>query len=255
MSTGVIYVATGQQYIQEALISAYSLKEKMPNLKTTIFSDEALTDKCFDNCVVIESTGNGYLDKIVGMLKSPYTDTLFLDSDTYICDDFSELFTLLDKYDIGAIHAEHRAGKNQLGDSYSYQDLQDEDGKFIFPMYNAGVILYRQSPQVSQFFNEWFSLADRQMKEKGLYFTDQPAFQALLHQSNLREVILTPEYNCRFIFPVCISGIVKILHGRHPDLPALAKEINSHTTTRLFHPRWGLIPNSRLKALQQIALS
>jgi hypothetical protein len=53
MSTGVIYVATGQQYIQEALISAYSLKEKMPNLKTTIFSDEALTDKCFDNCVVI----------------------------------------------------------------------------------------------------------------------------------------------------------------------------------------------------------
>jgi Nucleotide-diphospho-sugar transferase len=255
MSTGVIYVATGKPYIQEASISADSLKKKMPNLNTTIFSDEALTDKCFDNCVVIESTGNGYLDKIVGMLKSPYTDTLFLDSDTFICDDFSELFTLLDKYDIGAIHAEHRAGKNQLGDSYSYQDLQDEDGKFIFPIYNTGVILYRQSPQVSQFFNEWISLADRQMKEKGLYFGDQPAFHALLHKSNLREVILTPEYNCRFIFPVCVSGIVKILHGRHPDLPALAKEINSHTTTRLFHPRWGLIPNSRLKALQQIALS
>ena len=82
------------------------------------------------------------------------------------------------------------------------------------------------------------------MQKKGKAYEDQPAFQEILHQSNLKEVVLTPEYNCRFIFPVCVSGTVKILHGRHPNLPSIAKEINSDISTRLFHPKWGLITSS-----------
>jgi len=252
MSVGVIYVATGSKYVNEALNSASSLKEKMPKLDITIFSDENVKAKCINECVIIKSSNNGYLDKIVGMSKSPYESTLFLDSDTYICDDFSELFTLLKKYDIGAAEAELRAGSNLLGETYNYQEIKDIDGRFIFPMYNSGVILYKKSPQVSQFFSDWLTLADKQMQEKRITYGDQPAFQITLHKSNLREVVLTPEYNCRFIFPVCVSGIVKILHGRHSDIVTVAKEINSDINTRIFHPRWGLISDKKLQLITKV---
>ena len=119
-------------------------------------------------------------------------------------------------------------------------------------MYNSGVIIYKKSPQLDQFFSDWLTLAEKQMQEKGIVYGDQPAFQITLHNSNLREVVLTPEYNCRFIFPVCISGIVKILHGRHPDILTVAKEINSDISTRLFHPRWGLISDKKLQLIKNV---
>lgn len=252
MSVGVIYVATGSNYIDEACRSATSLKEKMPNMHTTIFSDQSIIADCFDNCVLIESSKNGYVDKIIGMTKSPYEYTLFLDSDTYVCDNFEELFTLLEKYDIGASEAELRSGKNLLGESYNYQDIKDLNGKFIFPIYNSGVILYRKSQNIDNFFSDWLNLASEQMQEKGVAYGDQPAFQITLHNSSLREVVLTPEYNCRFIFPVCVSGMVKILHGRHHNIKIVAQEINSEINTRLFHPKWGLIPDSDFDFLGKV---
>ena len=153
MSTGVVYVATGNKYINEACFSASTLKNYMPSIHTTLFTtDKKYTHPVFDEVVVIQSSHNGYLDKIIGISKSPYEYTLFLDTDTYICSNFSELFTLLEKYDIGAVHAELRAGKNELGESYNYQDLRDNNGNFLYPMYNSGVILYKKSNKVDNFF-------------------------------------------------------------------------------------------------------
>ncbi len=252
MSQGVVYVASGERFIEEASHSASSLKDKMPNIHITLFSSEKLTNKVFDEVVLIKGDQNVRLDKIIYMSKSPYKETLFLDTDTYIGDDVSELFTLLKKYDIAVAEAELRAGQNRLGEIYNYQELKDADGKFIFPIYNSGVILFRKSPQVSQFFIDWLDLAQKQMQEKGPSFGDQPSFQITLHKSNLREVVLTPEYNCRFVFPVCVSGKVKILHGRHPDIRKVEQEINSDINTRLYHPKWGLIPSRKSELLKAV---
>jgi hypothetical protein len=252
MSTGVVYVASGERFIDEACQSASSLKDKMPNIYTTIFSSQSIQCNFFDEVVLIKSSQNKKLDKIIYMSKSPYDKSVFLDTDTCVADDFSELFTLLEKYDIGAAEAELRAGTNGLGQTYNYQEIKDIDGRFVFPMYNSGVIVYRKSPQVSQFFSDWLTLADKQMQEKGIGYGDQPSFQITLYKSNLREVVLTPEYNCRFISPVCVSGIVKILHGRHSDLLTVAKEINSDISTRLFHPRWGLISDKKMQLITKV---
>lgn len=254
MSLGVVYVAIGKKFIDEACYSATSLKERMPNLDITIFSNENVQHGCFDKCLIIESSQNGYIDKIVGMSQTPYDYTLFIDSDTYICSDFSEIFTLLDKYDIGAALAELRAGKNQLGEIYSYQELVDEQSRFIYPIYNSGVIVYKKSFAISHFFSKWLNLAKQQMQEKGMSYGDQPSFQLALHQSDLRQVVLPHEYNCRFIFPVCISGTVKILHGRTSNFPELAKAINVEISTRVFHPKYGLVTPSALQMLKKIIL-
>ncbi|NMG05953.1 glycosyltransferase [Brasilonema sp. UFV-L1] len=252
MSVGIVYVANGERYVDEACQSASSLKDKMPHIHITIFSTKSVQNQCFDELVLVKDSQNPKLDKILYMSKSPYDYTLFLDTDTYVCDDFSELFTLLKKYDIGAVEAELRAGRNQLGEFYNYQELKDVDGQFIFPMYNSGVVLYRKSLQVSKFFSDWLTSFQEQMQEKGMTYGDQPSFQMTLHKSNLREVVLTPEYNCRFISPVCVSGTVKILHGRHPDIRMVAKEINSDISTRLFHPRWGLISDKKLQLITKV---
>lgn len=245
LSKGVVYVATGKQYIDEASISASSLKQKMPDLHVTLFSDEKVQASCFDECVVITSSGNGILDKNIGMSKSPYEHTLFLDTDTYICDDFSELFTLLEKYDIGAMLNETRTyAMPEINLSWDYQKIKDDRGSWIYPMYNAGVILFKKSSKTAKFFSNWFVSSKQWIEEKGRT-NDQTTFQELLHQSDLNKVMLPPEYNCRFVFPVGVCGTVKILHGRSRNFPALAQEINSELGPRLFHPKWGLIPDSK----------
>ena len=63
---------------------------------------------------------------------------------------------------------------------------------------------------------------------------DQPAFREALYYSKLRVATLTPEYNCRFIMPGYVDKEVKILHGKHTDLPEIAKKINSYKKKRIF---------------------
>ncbi|NEP11870.1 MAG: hypothetical protein F6K14_17000 [Symploca sp. SIO2C1] len=250
VSKGVVYVATGKQYIDEASISASSLKQKMPDLHVTLFSDQKVQASYFDECVVIKSYGHGILDKNIGMSQSPYDYTVFLDTDTYICEDFSELFTLLEKYDIGAILNETRT-YTFAGDSWDYQKIKDTHQNWIYPMYNTGVILFKKTPETTQFFSDWL-VSTKQWAEKHGKTSDQTTFQNLLYQSDLKKVTLPPEYNCRFVFPVGVCGTVKLLHGRHPNFPELAQEINSELGPRLFMPRWGLIPDTKSKFVKKL---
>jgi hypothetical protein len=251
MSTGVIYVATGkQQYINEACISASSLKKQIPHLPVTLFSDQPVTASCFDECRIFESSGSGILDKALGMQQSPYDYTLFLDTDTYICGDFSELFTLLEKYDVGAALNEHRTGRFEHI-MWDYQHMTNDQGRLVYPIYNGGVILYKKSPATARFLTDWFDLTQRRWMD-GKILEDQTSLQYSLYESDLKTVVLPPEYNCRFIYPVGICGTVKILHGRHKNLAAIAEEMNREIDPRIFHPRWGLVPTSGTSIVKKI---
>ena len=42
-----------------------------------------------------------------------------------------------------------------------------------------------------------------------------------LYHSNLRFAVVPEEYHCRFIYPFKVSGKVKVLHGRHPDMASV----------------------------------
>jgi len=221
----------------------------MPEMHITIFSDQRINATCFDKFIILQSSHNGYLDKIMAMQQSPYERTLFLDTDTYICSNFSELFGLLDKYDIGIMLAEHRTGEHN-GISWDYQTCQ-VDGSWVYPLVNSGVILYKKSSKITQLFDDWFLLAKQEMCEYGIKHGDQAAFTPILFKSDLREVILPPEYNCRFAYPIGVCGTVKILHGRDSNLPMIAKEINSYTGPRIWQPGLGLIPRTKLELIKK----
>ncbi|MGD1808717.1 hypothetical protein ACP6PL_25220 [Dapis sp. BLCC M126] len=216
-SVGVIYIATGEKFIGEACQSVASLKAKMPNIPVTIFTSEDIKNSNFDEVIVIEKPDYNHVDKIKYMYESPYDYTLFIDTDTYISADFSEIFTLLDKFDMGVAHAPNniRGFVNRVPES--------------FQQLNTGVILYKKSPQVEKFFAKWLEL----YKSPN---ADQPTFREVLYSSQLRIVTLAPEYNCRFPFFGVVSGTVKVLHGRHKNLPLVADKINSAKGLRFINP-------------------
>ncbi|MGD1716609.1 hypothetical protein [Dapis sp. BLCC M172] len=110
MSKGVIYIVTGEKYINEALISAASLKDKMPNLPITLFSSEEVNSELFNEVILIKNPQSEYgiigkINQVRYISQTPYKETLFLDTDTYICHNFVERFTMLKNFDIAVAHA------------------------------------------------------------------------------------------------------------------------------------------------------
>src|SRR6266404_4569779 len=100
---GVVYVATGKKYYDEACISVRSLKVSN-SIRAAIFTDQPRQDPHFDIHVPVKSTGDGFLDKVVNLKASPFEHTLFLDTDTFVWSDLTDLFSLLGNFDLAVAH-------------------------------------------------------------------------------------------------------------------------------------------------------
>jgi hypothetical protein len=94
---GIIYIATWQKFAEEACRSATSAKECMPDI--------SIESELFEQVVPIANPTHGSEDKILHIAKSPYQETLYLDSDTHMVDDCREFFSLLERFDLAAVHA------------------------------------------------------------------------------------------------------------------------------------------------------
>jgi hypothetical protein len=235
---GVIYIATGERHVAEALVSAKSLKTHMPHVAVTLYTDQSVVASDVDD--VVAFAADGYLSRIPVLEGSPYERTLFLDSDTYVCGDLAGLFTLLDEFDIALAHSPTRA-------IYEVEGIPDS-----FPEFNAGVIAYRRSARVKAALRDWADRFARFQEQRGrgeirwlrpegkrIYTHDQGALRAALYRSRLRIATLPPEYNCRFTEPGIVDGPVQILHGRGPDLAEVAAAFNATTARRGYEQRAG----------------
>ena len=243
---GIIYIATGKQFVDEAIVSAASLKKHMPNLPITLFSDLDVKSSYFDNVIKIKNPAYGFEDKVRCIGLSPYDHTLVLDSDTYICDDFSELFDLLDKFDIAAAHVPFGRSPHIKGVSESFESL------------DGGIILFKKSSKVERFFSEWLRLYLRdkkkghanlanttliktdkesyrkRMNSKGVF--NEPSFKEALYKSSLRLVTLTKVYDLRGRYGY-VNGAVKIIHtrrGNFNSFNSIDKIINHFIGPRLY---------------------
>jgi hypothetical protein len=97
---GVIYIANSKEYLKEAEKSARQLNCTNPSINCSVLTN-GNTNYDFDKVIPIPSENRGFEDKIRNLTESPYYKTVFLDSDTYVIDDISSLFELLDTYQIG----------------------------------------------------------------------------------------------------------------------------------------------------------
>lgn len=233
---GVIYVATGERYQAEAVVSAASLKQASPGIAATLITDSSDPVDPFDQVIVLDDPRHDFVDKIRGIRMSPYHRTVFLDSDTYVCDDISDLFDLLGRFDVAAAQAVLRVNVPIEGIPYAFTEP------------NTGVLGFRKSPAWEAFSAEWLALYERDREtlrggswEGKALSGDQAAFRKLLYHSDLRLATLASEYNCRFDAGY-LHGRVKILHQRasQAELQKTAAILNSAAGKRVHlthHPR------------------
>jgi len=196
---GVVYVANSKEYLREAEASARQLKRTNPSINFSVLTNRS-TNFEFDKVIPIPSENRGFEDKIRYLTESPYDQTLFLDSDTYVIDDISNLFELLGSYQIGFCiergYKEHQY--NQLPNCY--------------PEYNTGVLLFQNDKKFDQFSEIW--LDEYKKLNKHLSIHDQPAFALAVYKTKINFVVLPQEFNFRFAFGGYANSKIKILHGR-----------------------------------------
>lgn len=222
-SKGVLYIATGEKYVEEAATSARSLKTHMPNIPITIATDDIYETDVFDTVVELDSPEYSYADNVRYIGLTPYERTLFIDSDTYITGDISEIFDILDEFDIATAHDTGRRREFYRDDEIKV------NAPDCFPMYNSGVVVYNDSSAVNELFDKWSDIYERHSsKVPGV--VNQPSFREALYVSNVRIATLPPEYNCRLPYPTYLRGDVKIIHGRASNFEPTEQILNKEPT-------------------------
>lgn len=218
MDIGIIYIATGKRYRKEANISAESVRSVMPDISITIFTDtrDDIQNKLFNTIEIIEKPSFSFFDKIEPLVQSPYKKTLFLDTDTLVLEPVYELFEVLDKFELTYCQAPGRGADNP-------QLLAECPLAFVEP--NTGVMSYLNNSRINKLFQEWSDYYKTLLTEIPRRIShDQPAFRKVLYNSDIRALVLPPEYNLRTIYPVFKGRMpTKILHGRKPTLSRAAK--------------------------------
>lgn len=148
------------------------------------------------------------------MLQSRFDRTLFLDADLLVLADVGDIFDLLDRVDIAAVQDQYR-------NSDFARRMYREPLENAFPQLNSGVLGFRRSEHVLDFFRKW----------KGEIWAhgigkDQPSLRELLWQDDrLRLAVLPPEYNLWDLAMVdalrpALHAAPRILHSNiFRDLP------------------------------------
>lgn len=202
---GVVYVASKlDRYVEEAFLSAESLKRHAPGIAVTLFTDRPDHPLCatpvFDSVLELQSVdgfglawAEGQLDRIACLARSPYEHTLNLDTDTRIhSPEVATVFRQLQHCDVAMVEArpENSYGARRSGRR----------------MFNAGFILYRRSAAVEDWLAQWQARVRRNLGfalqsplpevPELAHVTDEEVRRTLLRMDQIALMeILSPEVN------------------------------------------------------------
>ena len=187
-TSGIVFVATGARYIACAENAARSVRKHMPDVPIALFTDAkqlgVSLNEVFDPVIELESVH--HRSKVDCLMKSPFERTLFLDADIRVLEDVSELFDLLERFDIAMAHA-HARNRPATRTVWN-QSLCD-----AFPQFNTGVIAVRRNAQTQTLLQDW---SDSYVAAG--FRKDQVTLRELLWSSELRVATLPPEFNIRY---------------------------------------------------------
>jgi len=246
MEKGIIYAATGHKYVLEAQVSVRSLKKQCPDMPTTLFTDHGSCSgqeaRLFDDVKWV-TRSSPKLTNISAMIHSPYEHTLFLDTDTYICDDINGMFQWLEWYDILFPFSVRRRTPYNPGNMPDW-----------FTERSSGAVLYQKTPEIIELFKQWGRLYKKYHKASGCGSDQVPLRVVLFNNKTLRVGTIAPEYHCYVLCPITLAGRVHIIHGRG-DMEDFAAQVNIHDGIRTYLPRHGVIDRERfdraMKLLQR----
>jgi len=188
---GILYIAFGEAFTKEALYSAESVKKNSPNIPICMMTDmrDLVSISPYVD-IIVDIKVNHVRVKVDYISHSPFEETIYLDSDTCIVEDISDMFDMLQKYDICAIYDFARKRKKYSDIIPEYSDIP-----YGFSEVNGGVFVYKDNKKTKEFFNHW--------REKFYQYYDltsgwdQISLRIALWQSNVSLGILPIEYNVR----------------------------------------------------------
>ena len=239
MTRGVIYSAVGTKYISEAVNSARS-SLRFNHIPHVLFCDPEPPGLAEIEFRRIYSSGDPFEDKINAIRSTPFSETLFLDCDTYVVSNLDGVFDLLQKFDIA------------LAQEASYTTNGDQTPADAFVEFNSGVIAYRTSQEVSDMLDIWLELYRLWRRSPPVPFArgpedgdqeyhfrrgavEQHALRRTLWERRVSLYVLGPEYNFRAAYPSRLCGRLRIIHGR-VNFEAVARTAETKLGPRVFRP-------------------
>ena len=230
-NNAVFYIAKGEQYIKEVEVSANSLHRVMPDIPVHIFTFRgdyftiASDSKCKIHTIKYNDRENWYSNSIKSFglaleVLNEYDHLIYLDSDTYVCKPFYEVFTLLKRFEFVATHAPGRLTCGSVMD-------------FDFPAdFHIGLVGLRNCDNIKNLLSAWLTLYQQHQANYG--DNDQGALRDAIWYNDISTYILPPEFCFRFIFGGFVCGSVRVLHGRAKDYSAVSKIVNKAKFMRTF---------------------
>lgn len=219
MRDGVIYVATGEAYLELARASAESLKAQNPELPVDLFTDLVQVAGPFDRVHPVPRVHDRA--KLDCLPLSRFERTLFLDCDTLVLRPFGDLFDVLDRFDCAVAHDVRRA-------SALIREGQREATPYAFPQMNSGVFLYRKSAAMRDFMSDWAArfhaspeVARDQVILKDLLWASDVRFYVLPPEFNLRRVTMFDAWEPLDVLPTILHSHRLLDHLRRPGAPRL----------------------------------
>lgn len=232
--TGVLYIASGEEYVQSATESAQRVKE-CTTADICLISSTDSVPEVFDHTISPVGMNYSFRDKVEYISRTPFEKTVFLDADTWLVSEFGiiDLFEVLEYVEFVATLGIHRVSSNPQFDP---PDLPES-----LPMFSTGVFAFRDTLAVRKLFEKW---ADQYNSYSVDAPPDQPAFRSAIASSDVRYSILPREYNFIISSAQTVSRDVKILHGNAANHKEIAEAINnySYDVPRFYQPLYTSSP-------------
>jgi hypothetical protein len=143
-------VAGGEKFVEEVTVSAHSVRGQMPGYPIAIVTDQDVEEDVFDVVLSMEEPEYSNVDKVREILGTPFDRTLFLDTDTYVCGDASDIFLVLDRFDIAAAHSPGR--RLEFRPRFEADELPVANPPDAFPQFNSGVVAFKRTSSPKRFF-------------------------------------------------------------------------------------------------------
>lgn len=219
MSKGYIYIASNNfnnskvDYVQEAVYSAESLKKVQQDAHITLYTDKELKSNCFSEIKIVDIAVRC---KQTILNNSPYDKTVYIDTDTYINYDISDMFDMLDKYELLCCNDYAR---KRILPIPEYMNIP-----YAFSELNGGIIAFKKCKNFEKMMTLWNHYYD---KYKNIMIYDQPSFRIAVWESNINMYLLPLEYNRR---GKCTKD--KVVRKKKEKDPRFGED---HLTTRIFH--------------------
>jgi hypothetical protein len=251
---GVIYAATGGEYLQECVDSIRSLREHS-QIPITLFTDRIPSDSISSitnlDVQTLRDTET-VRPKLEACLRAPYSKNLYLDSDTYVMNSFEHLYDYVEGFDfvIGQTNYNNEySGRIKRKFATVFDDYQDWRSACDITVPECmnepigGVFLFNATTDTFNLLSTWHNIFQKHAAQG--YPQDQAALrEALFHTDCSTYTGLPPRYGVSVRYLHGSSDLTRLLtkppvivHGRPHDIKRVATRLESQISRRGYRIR------------------